>query len=253
MAVRFASASSQYLRYEGGAAFDFRQPYTVLFSVCLNSDRNDYTVLMHLESTLGAGNVDFIQTDFTGTRLEFGTESAGSTTASDLVVGEWAHLALVRSSSTDLRLYRDGAQIGDAVTTDVSGRETTRYIYVGCWFTAALFLDGRVANMKCYSRALSGDEQRREHRMLRPGSMDSLWGWFPMLHGDLASAVKDYSGSGRNFTAYNTPTIEDGPPTTWGASIFVPQRGIVGPTLSLPGVQDITSTTARPKVTLTYA
>ena len=40
-----------------------------------------------------------------------------------------------------------------------------------------------------------------------------------------------------------------------GASIIVPQyvAASTAPVLSLPGVQDITATSARPKVTLTYA
>lgn len=254
MAVLLTSSSSQYFRADA-STLAFNSAYTILFSVYLTSDLNTYTDFAHVETVNGSSEVDFIITNSNGTQLYLGADpGSGRTTGADLSTGTWYDLAMVRASATDLRMYRSGSQEGSTLTNNVSSRSDGRYLYLGTWFGLSEFLNGGLANIKIYNRALSADELIAEHVRIRPVSTTDMWAWYPMIGSTIADCVLDWSGNGRNLTAFNTPTVVDGPPVSYGAPIIIPQyaASIVVPTLSLPGVQSITANSAVPKVTLTW-
>lgn len=241
MAIRLTSASSQFLKYTGGGLFDYNAPYTALMSVRLTTDTNTRTSLL-LFDTNGSNNSDSLEMGFSGTTLQLvvndGTPVASTT---DLVVGAWTNVALARHSATDLRMYVNGVQQGSAATTNVAGRAAQTIARVGTWFDTFNFLDGRVANLKIYSRLLTTDEMLMEHGAFRPISTSSLWCWLPMVHSTTTDAVIDYSGNARNFsTSASAPTIEDGPPISWGAFPIIPEQTSVIYSFARP-IEDIAS------------
>jgi hypothetical protein len=121
----------------------------------------------------------------------------------------------------------------------------------------ASWANGAFAGWKVWDAALSEAECLLEMYSIRPQRFTNLNRWTPMHAQEEASSLADYSGNGRGWTAaevVSQNSIEDGPPVSWGGRLILPMYAAVAgvPTLSLPGVQSITSTSAVPKVTLTY-
>jgi len=117
------------------------------------------------------------------------------------------------------------------------------------------YCDAVFDDLRIWSEALTTADLERERMRRAPVRVSGLHAWLPLIAADKATALKDFSGNGYDFTEAGTLTVEDGAPVGWGAQIMLPQSAAaaVGPVLSLPGVQDITATSARPKVTLTYS
>jgi hypothetical protein len=81
--------------------------------------------------------------------------------------------------------------------------------------------NGRVANLKIYSAALTANEIKAEMRQYLPVRTADLNAWTPLLtHTDLS----DYSGQGNGWTAAGTLATEDGPPIPW--ALRPPTRGL---------------------------
>jgi phosphotransferase system IIB component len=237
MAIRLASSSSQGLTFSGGVS-TYNSAYTVLMSVYLTTDRNERTLFCTLGGVGGAGNIDALETTSSGTTLRISVnESAGANSTSELAVGGWTNIAMVRSSATSLTLFVNGVQVAGPVTTNVTSRAAMDLLRFGSWFALFNFLNGRISNAKLFARALTGAEILQEHSAVRPISTDSLWGWWPCVDSTLTHALKDFSGNGRNLTGVNTPTVEDGPPVGWGAPALVCNRSVaVRARLAMMGV-----------------
>lgn len=163
-------------------------------------------------------------------------------------------LTVGASSGGTLAAY--GAKLGDSVLSKqtvtrgaadgTAGRFTLGDSEYSEWYY------GSVDNVLVFDRVLSDAEMQAQFRRRAP--IASPFAWFPMLYPSLSDNYADRSGNGRNLTLNGgTPTVVDGAPVGWGAPIIVPQYATaVGPVLSLPGVTDITATSVRPKVTLTF-
>lgn len=80
------------------------------------------------------------------------------------------------------------------------------------------YFNGQMAAIKVWDAALSAAEIEQEMWLIRPIRTANLHLWTPMVDTTLATNYTDYSGNGRTLTAANTPSVEDGPPITWGAN-----------------------------------
>lgn len=115
------------------------------------------------------------------------------------------------------------------------------------------YCDAVFDDLRIWSAGLTTAELERERTRRAPIRMADLHAWLPLIAADKAASLSDYSGSGRDFTEGGAITVEDGAPVSWGAPIIVPEYAtVVAPVLSLPGVQNITASSATPKVTLTF-
>jgi len=109
--------------------------------------------------------------------------------------------------------------------------------------------------IRWWTATLTADELARERATRRVHRTADLHRWLPMLYQTMALNDDDRSGNGYTLPVVGSPAVVDGAPVGWGAPIIVPQYAVAStaPVLSLPGVQDITATSARPKVTLTFS
>ena len=183
----------------------------------------------------------------------------GSITGPALSTDVWYDVGIVcaGTGASDLRLYVGPTGTPGTWSSNTTqantGSGTTEW---GIGTTGATnFPNAAIEDIRVWSATLTQDELAAERLRRVPIRFTNLYRWHPANHATLADAMKDFSGNGRDLAATGTPTIEDGAPVGWGASIIVPQYAATSsaPVLSLPGVQDITATSARPKVTLTYA
>ena len=121
----------------------------------------------------------------------------------------WHHVLVVFNSTTDRRVYLDGANKGTDANTCNSAPGGAEDIGIGCRFptgTPSLFFDGRLAEVAIWDVALSdanavtlaGDNFAST---VEAGNLLEYW----HLKGD---ANSDGGTGGHNLTAYNTPTFD---------------------------------------------
>jgi len=254
MAVRFQTAATNY-QTRASDLLSYNAAYTWMAWCKL------------IASTGGGGlvfvirNGDGLQSDYVltgtggtgvGAAINAGVDGTGDLT--EWNVGDTHHFALVRASSTDLKLYKNGAQIGPTVVTDVGTSRTLSGMDSGSALGSGNRWDGHKFGEKAWSAALTAAEIVNEMRTMRPQRTTNLYAWWPGIDASAANAAIDYSGNGRSWTNNGTIAVEDGGAgVSWGGSpIYLPFVAVSSaPTLSAPGLNSITTTTAIPKVTLT--
>lgn len=178
----------------------------------------------------------------------------------DVATGDWFFLAVSRSGAgddvaTEWRLH--GSTLTGALQSigPYSGYNYMpgNRIQIATSPYAATYsehLDGASGPIWVFDSVLSAAQIDLLRRRLVPPIVP--WAWIPGIWPG-SDRVKDFSGNGRNFTPAGTLADVDGPPIPWGAQIIVPEYAtVVAPVLSLPGVQNITASSATPKVTLTF-
>jgi hypothetical protein len=217
MAIRLASASSQYLS-RSTDILDFRNPYTIAGWFRLVSDTNNYSHFLQIYET--ASNVDDLGTDADGTTLGLYVGNTGTFVAgSALSVGTWYYLALVRESTTSLKAYlgilTTLAALDITNTGSVASRAAPSVMRIGTWDGAAEFTDARGGPLKAWATALTLDEVRHEQWTIVPRRLSNLYAWWPCFPGS-TERLADYSAAGRHWTANGTLTDEDPPPVGWG-------------------------------------
>lgn len=131
-------------------------------------------------------------------------ETVGST---NLSINTWYHLLFVRSSTTNLTAYLNGAS--EAVQTSTgTGQTTTRIDYGLHPQFASDDFKGRIANIKEFldARALADAvHEQYSFDVVYPANLNA---WYPTL---INTRNLDFSGSGRNLTEAGTPGDADNP------------------------------------------
>lgn len=197
------------------SALNHNAAYSALVWVRLTNDTNNYIHFFHVGGDIDAYdvNTDSIGTDTDGTSLRMGC--AGGSTNSFATVGpianvaQWYHVALVRESTTALKIYWDGA-LQTTFTNDVSSRVASAEMSVGTY--NAFGMDGRFANVQLFSRALGQAEIQTNMLSYTPSNSSGLWSWAPCVAATVADCLLDISGNARHWSERGTLAIEDGPP-----------------------------------------
>lgn len=216
MAIRFDAAADRLLRTSG--LLDYQSAYTWMAWVYLVSDLNDYGIFYFVNRNTNLNSYDLFGLDVDGTTLFCIASNAAGTfglqTGGALSTGTWYHVALVRSSTTALDMYLNGAASGSTNTQDISGRSAPTREEIGAGTTTnASRVNARVAAEKVWTAALTATEIAQELNCIRPARFANLWRWAPLIGS--ASDIADYSGNARDWTASGTLTTEDGPPVSW--------------------------------------
>lgn len=167
-------------------------------------------------------------------------------------IGTWYDIAVSQSGTTATVYYgTSGDKAAMASMTLPAGSPTPGNITFGDAVLDQQWPDVALDDIRIWSSALTAAQLERERARRIPGEQASLHTWFPTIFADKTSALVDRTGSGRAWTEGGTLTVEDGAPVSWGAPIQTLSTRVI-PVLSLPGVNNITTTAATPKVTLAY-
>lgn len=175
-----------------------------------------------------SGSGSFVSTGVAVTQDQwyFVALSCGGTGASD---------AQVRHAAPGATSLTTASTTGDAFTATGYGISTAAADY---WANVAL------AGWKLYDRVLTDAELLAEMNRLTPASTTNLNLWTPMVHDVAATAAKDFSGNGRDWTVAGTLTVEDGPPVGWGAPVLVVGAAASGSTGTLAATESGADTAA---------
>lgn len=231
MPVRFDASADRLLRTASLPSYN--SAYTAMGWVYLVSDLNATVTIFAIDDNID--DIDAINLGSDGVTLQLGVVVGGVSTGpsgTTLSTGTWYHVAIVRASATDCRLYLNGALDIGPDTRDVSGRSAATRLEWGAFASVNLSrFDGRVAAIKIWDAALSAEEVAAEVRSIRPQRLANLNGWWPCFPGS-GERARDYSGNGRNWTESGTLTDEDPPPVGWGAAALLVPYAAATATLS---------------------
>lgn len=220
MAVRFDAAGDYLARTT--SLWDYNASYTVALWLKLSVDQDNYSHIFAISAGPGISNFDHIGTDNDGTTLRQEVDGPGvsnAVTGSSLSIGTWYHVALVRTSVTEVLVYLNGVLDITNSHGSVASRSAANLAELG-QILNILPINGLVCHVKIYGAALTVDEIVQEMRTARPIRTANLYGWWPLFsYTDLV----DYSGNGRDLTVNGTLSTEDGPPVSWGAPVWVVQ------------------------------
>ncbi len=166
---RFAHASTQYINFASASSLQFlnRSAYTLEAWVypTRNPGINNWTGIFDREDT-SIGSRDGFNLFFLGsasTLTYFTTErfvagsgvSVSNTVDSSVSVNAWHHIVATYDGTT-LLLYRNGVSVGTPITSTGNITNTSKTMTLA--IRGGQPFDGRIANTKIYSRALTFQE-----------------------------------------------------------------------------------------------
>lgn len=223
-----ATASDYGVR--SSSVINHNSAYTWMAWVDLVTDTDTYG---HIWAAMSATYDDWYDADWLGTTSDGeslrvgcaigGSEASG--TGSPMTVGTPVHVAVVRESASVLKLYQGGSYATQA-SMDISARSATQREMLGLLNGGGGFRGPcRLTAIKCWQAALTADEIAAEMRSVRPLRLANLHSWHPAIASDLTTALKDFSGNGRDWSDQGTLSVaSQTPPVSWGA----------GPVIVLP-------------------
>ena len=188
--------------------------YTVAFWVRIDTNRSaDYQTLF----TFLMGSNEWEQLMLDGSNrlaVEVGVSSSGtrSTAGSAFGTGTWRYVALVRSSTTSLKVYVNSTETL-SLTTNVSSRSAAVSEFAFGSDTYNEDLRGSVAYARAWTAALNTTELSAESASASAVRTTDLWGDWPMQ-----SDGEDATANNRDLTANGTVSyVTDGP--TWTSTV----------------------------------
>jgi|GEM_PF-6736624 len=128
------------------------------------------TSLSPVKSYFGQYGLIEVGIDATTNRIELWTSQGGSINASNLLApGQWMHVAAV-GNGTSLTLYVDGREVttGGAVATTYGSNSNVFKIGEGVMDSSGGYFDGRIDDVRVYSRALCPEEINAVYKGGRP-------------------------------------------------------------------------------------
>jgi len=185
---------------------DFSSGLTMEAWVYLSSLSNSYARIIDFGNGAGTDNVILCQKGTSTTlrlHVYYNSTSAFSCDASDvLATGSWMHLAATVDASGNVKMYKNGSSVSFTTTGTVSLPGSTKrnncYLGRSNW-TNDGYLQGKLANVRIWRRALSAEEIADRYDNTCAVSTSSLAASWPMDDAS-GSSIRDSSGNGRSGT-----------------------------------------------------
>lgn len=209
MAVRFDAANDRYL---GGAISG--NTATVLCWAYISNDRNNYSNIWIIYSDTETTTVAGLGSDVDGTSMLLFDSAFTTLVGPNMVANTWYCFAAVMSGTAWSLYYGTDPQsltLVSATRVALSSPPTFTISNGTEWF------DGRVANWKIYTAALTAQEIQNELAQYQPVRTANLLEYRPFVNAETI----DYSGNARSLTAgAGTATTEAGPPIRWDGHLL---------------------------------
>lgn len=230
MAIKFDRISLDDYAWRSATGFDHNAAYTALVWFNVLTDPNDYQHFIHVGGTIAYdANTDFIGTDLDGTTFRYGCVGGASDsflTSGSITPATWMWCALVRESTTSLKVYRgtnttDGVLVA-TLTNNVSARAASIDMSVGGYNAANI--NGPIAVPRFWAgTALSLAQLHTEVGSATPVVTSGLWTAPAFSGADFTAALADTSGNGRDWTRSGTDSsIVADPPFGGGQTVTAP-------------------------------
>jgi hypothetical protein len=207
VSIRFDASADSLSRTAG---LPLITSFTMMGWFYISVDQNAASSFLYFGDATNTGFAYQLQTDATGTKLNFWNGSA-TLVGSELPVGQWFHLALVvfGSGSGQATVYLNGAvdMSGSGNATQTAGRFTI------CNSPAAERAHARAAAVKMFSGPMSVQTIIRESACYLPDFASGVNAFYPLI--DTGDHLNDRGPLGNALTSAGTLTAEEGPPIPW--------------------------------------
>ena len=241
MSADISAASQRYTL--SGLSFSSLN-FTMMCWVKRDTDTNNYAVPVDLITT-PTGYAVFT-TDSTGDLLFFEHNMEGGAediniTGPTLNNTDWFFLCGTRAgtgTNSGKFYYAANAAALSLAQATIASSFTATALTIGDHRTDTTYFNGKIANVKIWSAALTQAEIELERWQFQPRITSTLVGWWPLFAGGaVAAAQTDYSGNGRTLSGGTGSTTGDNPPIVW-APVQASQVPLVGSPsrLALTGV-----------------
>jgi hypothetical protein len=209
---RLFDGSNDYISVSDHADFDFAGDFTLMAWVNLDATTSE-RVIYKYDSTSKDG---YYLSSFTGSwtfAVFVNPSSDFAQSAAAPSTGVWTHVTGVRDSDT-ITLYVDG--VAEADTENAPGAiNSSGTLFFGVDLNIANDLNGEIADVRAYNRALSQNEIDQAYRCLNKPINGLVGHW---LLWDEDGTMDDLSGSGHDGTNTASTTSLNSPPTSWCSS-----------------------------------
>jgi hypothetical protein len=223
--ARFSSATGTYTR----TGLSVGTTFTVLCWARLVVDRSAYMTLWNLDSGSSTTAVA-LQMAQGSTSLHFTSEGGSDPEIRVMTVGTWYCVAVTRSALSGagaVKAYQGTSP--DALTTvnytpdGQWGRASfSRLLLSGSAWANNEWINGNLAAVKLYTRALDPSEVATELSYYNPVSTTGLYAAYPFWDGP---SLVDASGGGRDLTGGTGTTAEAGPGIPLAPGAVGPEPG----------------------------
>lgn len=226
MAVDFARVDNDDYAYRSSSGFNHNAAYTALAWFKIDTNPAQYQHFLNISGSYSYdGNTDFIGTDeVTPILFRYGCAGGSSDsflTSGVLTVGVWYWCALVRESSTSLKVYRgtdatDGALIA-TLTNNVGSRASATIMSAGGYNSANI--NGPIALPRFWSgSAFTLAQLHTEVASYSPAVTTNLWTAPAFSGANFTEAMADLSGNARDWTRNGTDSTIVADPISPGGS-----------------------------------
>lgn len=220
MAVRFDAGTD---RLTSNGTLVSGSAFSVLCWAYLATDRNALSCIWGARVSQASGNYKLLQTTADGTTVGLwttGSYSAAPFGGTAVTVGGWWRFGVAINGAA--MMFLRGAAGSSPTVSSVTDAGTgptlsAMQLNVGAsQLNTTDFWDGRVANLKVYSAALTSDEMEQELSRYVPFRTNNLERWHPWTR-TVPLPDNNYAGTVGGFTVGSTPVTqtEDGPPIPW--------------------------------------
>lgn len=219
------SANDTYVN-RTATSIDYNSPYTAMFWMKITSNPATYQNVFKIGTAFA----------YSPSKLDdsFGTDSDGVTARSLVADGTtptaatdgtftlnaWTHVAIVRVSTTQLKVYINGVDAAMDNTEDVSARAASSAMYL--LNSNSFRLYGLQSDVRFFTAALSAAQIQAEMKSPTVVDTTDLWAHIPCKGASVTAALTDDSGNARDFSAVTgtgTITVSSDEPT-YGAYVL---------------------------------
>lgn len=181
---------------------DDNSPYTAMFWIKSTSNPSTYQQPFQIGGPFIYDKVsDSFGTDSDGITARLlvadGT-NATATTDGTITIGAWTHIAIVRISTTQLKVYINGVDAAMDNTRDVSARAAATYMILLNYNQFPLV--GLQSDVRYFTSALTAAEIQQEMKSPTVVNTATLWAHIPCKGASVTAALTDDSGNGRDFS-----------------------------------------------------
>ena len=192
--------------------FSGNAAYAIAFWAYPTSFNGDNHIVSISDGT--DGNFDWLGI-YTGANRYYlatiGGPSYSEQTGGSPATNTWQHIAVVRESTTALRLYINGSLI-TSNTTNIGSRSGITTFRIGS-FNTTYYFSGRVFGLKLWNASLTADQVKNEVRSIAPIKKTNLYSWYPLIPS--MPRTTDFSGRGITLSAGGTLSDADNPSIAW--------------------------------------
>ena len=218
MGVLFSAATNQKLQRSSAPLLDAAGLYTLMCWVRVSEWGTGWRTILGVNDSEGYDAIQLYEVGGDSVFDLWASEGADNYSSTPYNINTWYHVAIVRNSDTDAKLYVNGV-LDITCSTNVSGRSGTPAGFAfGNEYNVTNGFSGAQAFGKAWTTNLTQAEIQQEMYVARPVRRANLLGWWPFFPGSAERLIDYYQRA--DLSEVGVVADYDNPPVSWGSKIY---------------------------------